>query len=463
MNTLALGANFLVTGVCIALCLAKRPFKLLDPAWAFIVGYFINYCIRPTLFLISPELGSAYGGMFNNDTIMHGFSKALAFAIVGFLGFVVGNLAFRRTSQKVARALPSPRLDGILQSRSVRWLALLFLAAGWWGLRSFLSEVGWAGSFLLLLQGGERNQFSEATFGHGGFTFAAQLSLVGWALICAHWIATPAPAEWERRSLRRVIQLSWFALTVCIWAAFGERSSLMAVLFVPLALRYTLARGEPDRESRQGRVPIKKLVLALAVLAFLVGGPLGLLFKQTEASTSAAISMSISAWDSFEFTVLAQNQLRTRDLRWGSTYFQDVMYSWLPRVLFPSKPERYGIVLIQDDLAPELEANVGATFPPGMLVEAFANFGYVGLFIIPLLIGIFCRAVYIRFAENDAFWIVLLSFLFSTLASFRSFGGFLSLLLANAIVLCVVIALCRVMESWRWVVGRLHLERVSQA
>jgi hypothetical protein len=463
MNTFALVVNFAVTGAIVALCLTKRPFKLLDPAWAFIVGHFINYCIRPALFLINPEMGSAYGGMFNNDTIMHGFSKAVAFASVGLLGFAFGNLAFSQTSQRLAQRLPCLRLDDVLRTRSVRWLALVFLAAGWWGLRSFLSEVGWVGSFLLLLQGGERNQFSEATFGHGAFTFAAQLSLLGWALICAHWIATPAPVAWERRTLRRIIQFLWFALTLCIWAAFGERSSLMAVLFVPLALRYTFARQDPERDSRLVKVPIKKLVLTLGVLAFLVGGPLGLLFKQTEASTSAAISMSISAWDSFEFTVLAQNQLRMRDLRWGSTYFQDVVYSWAPRALFPSKPERYGIVRVQDDLAPELQANVGATFPPGMLVEAFANFGYIGLFLVPLLIGIFCRAVYMRFAENDAFWIVLLSFLFSTLASFRSFGGFLSLLLANGIVLCLVIALCRVIESWRWMVGRLHLERVSQA
>ncbi len=450
MNTLALTLNYGLTALVAALCFTRRPFKLLDPAWAFLGGYFINYCIRPTLFLIDPELGSAYGGMFNNDVIMQGFAAAVLFAMWGLTGFAVGNLSFAGTAERFSRALPSPDLNELLESPSLRWIALAFLLVGWWGLRSFLSEVGWAGSFFLLLQGGERNQFSEATFGHGAFTFAAQLSLVGWALICAHWVATPLPDSWERRVFRRCTQLLWFALTVSIWAAFGERSSLMAVLFVPLGLRWAIRGRQVGSQDRSTpKVPIKKLAFALAAFAFLVGGPLGLVFKGVDASTSAAVSMSISAWDSFEFTVLAQNDLRSRELLWGTSFFQDVAYSWIPRALYPAKPERYGIVVVQDRLAPELLANVGATFPPGFLVEAFANFGYIGLFSVPLLIGVFCRALYIRFARNDAFWTVLLSFLFANLASFRGFGGFLALLLANGAVLWLVIMLCRVIESVR--------------
>jgi hypothetical protein len=457
MNAFLLTVNYCAVTLVVFLCFRKRQFKLVDPAWAFLGGYFINYCVRPTLFLIDPEMGSAYGGMFNNEVILRGFNGCMLFVMLGLLGFAFGNLAFPVASERLTKMIPSPDLRSVLETRSLRWIALVFLICGWWGLRSFLAQTGWVGSFLLLLQGGERNQFSEATFGNGIFTFAAQLSLVGWALICAYWIVTPVPVSTGRRILRRVIQMAWFVLTLSIWAAFGERSSLLAALFVPLALRYTLfGRTTNKNDLKRMTVPVRKILLSLAAFAFLIGGPIGLIFKGIEASSTAVISMSISAWDSFEFTVLAQNDLRVKDLALGATYLQDIFYSWVPRAIFQSKPERYGIVVIQDRLAPELLANVGATFPPGILVESFANFGYIGLFVIPLLIGIFCQSLYLRFYNNDAYWIVLLSFLFSNLASFRGFGGFIALLMANGLVLCFVIAVCRILESSRASLAQLR-------
>jgi oligosaccharide repeat unit polymerase len=402
------------------------------------------------LFLIDPELGSAYAGMFGDYKIFHGLGGALLFAMLGFAGFALGNLATPNLSWKLSRALPSFSLEKVLESKPLPWIAFIFLACGWLGLRSFLSVVGWTGSLLLLLQGGERGEFSEATFGHGNFTFAAQLSLVGWALICAYWIKTPLPKSAGGRLARRFTQLMWFLLTVAIWAAFGERSSLLSVLFVPLALRYTLhQRTNRSEQARPMTVPLRKLIVGISILVFLVAGPLGLIFKGTEASSAAAVSLSISAWDAFEFTVLAQSDLRTHDLHYGSTYLEDVFYSWLPRSIFPSKPARYGIVAIQDQLAPELQDNEGATFPPGILVEAYGNFGYIGLFLIPVLIGIFSHALYFKIYRDDTYWIVLLSFLFSSLASFRGFGGFIALLLAYGVVLGIVVLIGVTIESVR--------------
>ncbi|HSS97438.1 MAG TPA: O-antigen polymerase [Terriglobales bacterium] len=450
MNTLLLSINCFAVLLVSLYCFKRRPFKLLDPTWAFIGGYFINYCVRPALFLIDPELGSAYARMFGTGKILHGFSGTLIFAMLGLAGFAIGNLAAPNLSRKLSRTLPSFSLEKLFQSKSLPWIAFTFLACGWIGLRSFLSVVGWTGSMLLLLQGGERGEFSEATFGHGNFTFAAQLSLVGWALIFAYWVKTPLPKTTGGRLARRFTQVIWFLLTVTIWAAFGERSTLLAVLFVPLALRYSLHQKTKDSDqARALKAPLRKLVISISVLVFLVAGPLGLIFKGTEASPAAAVSLSISAWDAFEFTVLAQSDLRARDLHYGSTYLQDVFYSWLPRSLFPSKPTRYGIVVVQDQLAPELQDNEGATFPPGILVEAYSNFGYIGLFLIPLLIGIFCHALYFNIYRDNTYWIVLLSFLFANLASFRGFGGFLALLLAYGTVLFVVIKVALALETMR--------------
>jgi len=457
MNTALLTINYVATALVVLFCFRTRPLKLLDPAWAFIGGYFINYCIRPTLFLIDPELGSAYGGMFNNDVILRGFSVTMVFALVGLMGFALGNLSYSSASRKVSRMLPSPDAGKILKSKSLPWIAFALLVCGWWGMHGFIAAVGWTGSLLLLLQGGQRGEFTAAILGNGLFTFAAQLSLVGWGLICAYWTAAPLPSDTRGRLIRRITQAIWFLLTAAIWVAFGERSSLLVVLFVPVALRYTLQRKLGDSgELPPAGVPVRKILIGLAAGGFLVAGPIGLAFKGIEGSPAAAISLSISAWDSFEFTVLAQRDLRFHDLAWGSTYFQDLYYTWLPRSLFPSKPERYGIMVIQDRLASELLDNEGATFPPGILVEAFANFGYVGLFLIPLIIGMFCQALYLRLYRNDVYWIVLLSFLFASLASFRGFGGFVALLMANGVVLYVVLALGRMLERLHYSLSRLQ-------
>src|SRR3954467_12665457 len=98
MNITLLTFNYAATAFVALFCFKKRSFKLLDPAWAFLGGYFINYCVRPTLFLIDHNLGSAYAGLYDDVLILHGVSGSLIFALVGLAGFAIGNLAFKRTA-----------------------------------------------------------------------------------------------------------------------------------------------------------------------------------------------------------------------------------------------------------------------------------------------------------------------------------------------------------------------------
>jgi hypothetical protein len=446
MNTAVLILNYAVTAIVALLCFRRRAFKLLDPAWAFIGGYFINYCLRPTLFLIDPELGSAYWAMFDDAIIRRGFNSALIFAMVGLIAFAIGYLAFERTSLRVAGKLPATDLRSVAQGRILPWITFCFLLAACAGLYGFISEAGWVGTILELLQGNQRDGFMLVILGHGNYMFAMQLSLIGWALICIHWVGIPSTAGGGARALRRILQIGWFIVTLSIWVAFGERSSLLAVLFIPIALLQAFRSNEQEASGNVRKKP-RLIAIIVVVLFFAVAGPIGLFLKGLDASPAAAISMSISAWDSFEFTVIAQNDVRTKDLFWGKSYWGDLFYTWLPRALFPSKPERYGTVLVQDLLAPELMANEGATFPPGIFIEAFTNFGYVGLVVVPILIGIFCRAVDFRLRSSDWFWSVLMAVFFPNLASFRSFGGFLALLMANGLVVFAVVWACKAIRA----------------
>jgi len=439
--TILVAINYFAVAAFFFVRKRKRPFNLLDPAWAFLAGYFMNYCFRPTLFLIDPEVGLWYEGYLNPEAVFRaGLSGALVFALIGFVGFACGDLYCERSALRVSRRLPEPDLRRIARFAPYTVIAALFLALGMAGLWGFIREVGWSGSFLELMTGFQRGVFLQVIYGHGYYTFAMQVSLIGWALMCAKWFVYPKVQHGWRRMVRPIWRCGCLIGALLIWVAFGERLSILTVIFIPFALYFTMGAAQ-TRRSRQSS--LRRWAPVLIVVFVVVAGPVGLLMKQQEVSGPQVANMATSAWDSMEFTVAANKDLRFRDLFWGSSYISDIIYTWYPRAIFPEKPLRYGVVLIQDRLAPSMAASIGASFPPGILVEAYANFWYAGLFFVPLLLAVFCRAVYFRLQANSFFWLVQTALLFPQLASFRSLGWVIAMFMANFFVVVVVIVLCR--------------------
>jgi hypothetical protein len=60
MNLLLIALNCLGVMALGFFHLRRNRFNLLDPSWAFLGGYAINYCVRPALFAINPEVGGIY-------------------------------------------------------------------------------------------------------------------------------------------------------------------------------------------------------------------------------------------------------------------------------------------------------------------------------------------------------------------------------------------------------------------
>lgn len=425
----------------------RGRFVLIDPAWAFLAGFAINYCVRPSLYLYDPSVGGIYqDDIYPEALIRHSFTGALLLALLGISGFAIGDWLFFRRSP-VQRPLRDPsNLHQFSKSSFYRVVAFLLLIAGFIGLQGFVSASGWSGPILALLTGEQRDAFMEVILGRGYLTLAMQLSLVGWAMICAAWIAHPRHRTGLNRLGHASLRMAWFCATLLIWVAFGERSSIMTVLFIPMALYVTLSPMRTLEGRRTFRRAVVFLVLVVVLFAA-VAGPIGLAMKGKEISVPGIISMSISAWDAFEFTVAAQNYIKVPDLKLGTTYAEDILYTWLPRLLFPSKPERYGAVTVQDMVAPDLVLNYGATFPTGILVEAYANFWYVGVFFVPLLLAYLFRLLRDRVLDVNWFWIMQAVLLFPLLASFRSLGWVLAAVIANCIVVALITSACR-MVAW---------------
>src|SRR5262249_30704074 len=237
---------------------------------------------------------------------------------------------------------------------------------------------------------------------------------------------------------RRGVQIVWRCgcamAALLIWVAFGERSAIIAVIFIPFALYVSMRPAS--------RRTLFRWAPALLVLFVVVAGPLGLLMKSKIVTPPQIINMGTSTWDSMEFSVAAEQNYHVRDLFWGRSYMSDVVYTWYPRALFPRKPKRYGIVLIQDLMAPQL-AQFPGTFPVGILVEAYANFWYAGLVLVPMCLAIAYRAIYFKLHPSSFFWLVLMAILFQQLGSFRGLGAVFAGLEAQLLVLGLMIAACQ--------------------
>jgi hypothetical protein len=444
MNLLLIVLNCLGVTALALLHLRRNRFNLLDPSWAFLGGYAINYCVRPALFAINSEVGGIYQDyIYPAAMIREGANGAILFSMVGLLGFAAGDMFFPNAAKRLSLRLPSVPLREVSGNQLYGFMALVFFLLGGAGLYGFVRTAGWSGPLLELLAGGQRDAFMQVILGHGYFTLAMQLSIVGWALICAKWVGMPRRRTGTRRVLHAVLRSGWLVGTLLIWIAFGERASILAVVFIPIAFRFTIPPFDSAAARRQRR---RAAVWALAgVLTFAaVAGPIGLMMKGKDVDATGVVAMAISAWDSFEFTVAAQNFVGIAHLAWGSTYLGDFVYTWLPRAVFPWKPERYGAVVIQDRVAPDLRDSVGATFPSGFLVEAYANFWYFGVFLVPMGLAIVFRAIYHRLQAQDWFWIVQTALLFPMLASFRSIGWAGAALTANLVVVGSVVLAC----SW---------------
>ena len=196
----------------------RHPFILLDPAWAFLAGYAINYCVRPTLFLFDPSVGGIYqDDIYPEAMIRHGVNGALLFALLGLSGFALGDWLFERVATRMSDRLPTLPLKEFAQRASYSFFALFFLVLGGVGFYGFVSAAGWAGTLLELFSGGERDAFMQVILGHGYYTFAMQLSLLGWVMICAKWIAFPR----RRSGLRKAVHA-----LVTLWLVFWHHSHL---------------------------------------------------------------------------------------------------------------------------------------------------------------------------------------------------------------------------------------------
>lgn len=121
------------------------------------------------------------------------------------------------------------------------------------------------------------------------------------------------------------------------------------------------------------------------------------------------------------------------DFQYGQTFLQ---FFWLPipRVVWPDKPQAVGAFLAAI-LTPGTRARAGGGVATGLIGEAYLNFSYIGLIVVPMLFGLLVVWVdrYLARNSNDVMGVTI-GVLIGSMLSYNTYGYYA----ANGVVQMIV-------------------------
>jgi oligosaccharide repeat unit polymerase len=222
-----------------------------------------------------------------------------------------------------------------------------------------------------------------------------------------------------------------------------NRGLVVELLF--LALFISLAK----RHKANQKIKTGRLVFGLLAV-IIVGTYLGISRREdfsAEVSGPAFLAPVMFLSYTFDMSVMLRETIdRTEGYHYGSTWIEDVVYTYIPRAIFPSKPTIYGTVRLQTEVAPSLTPagdQFASTFPIGVFGEGYANFGFIGVPLTLFMLGVILKYMYNyclnlivekNLGTTQLFFILTyVALAGNPLGYLRSFGQFLAAIIADAI------------------------------
>ena len=394
---------------------------LLSPAFVFYVAYLASFAMRPPLQV--------------EGTLQYDFSwttlDTLLFAQGGSLltwyGFVCGYLL---TS---GRLEPASGTAGQVPSDQGLWAAVAYLLSASASI-AFSVALFALGVFTLDF-GTNRAVYSSSLHGAGHMylfnLIAGTLLLVG--LVCASFCSRPP------RLLAGVA-----------WAAYLVPNILVTNRFLVSAVLFALVLVFALRRVRSGGAISGSMVVGALLGLSAVGALLGLVRGLTEGLEYAEerrnpLVFFLWSFDQSEFFQNTLLNIRRFDL--GLSWLEDIAFVFLPRMVFPWKPDTYGAVRLQVEAMPDSaqpDGTFSATYPISIFGEAYVNFGIPGLALVGLALGFVLKLVFAQTLRAGVepryrFWPLLGFCLYvlvcaNSLGYLRSFGWFAATLIFHSTV-----------------------------
>lgn len=385
--------------------LQGRAIHPLEPLWPFLVCYAISFALKP---LFDRE-GFVTYDWFTFDDVSA--ARAVLAAAVALLAIYGGY--FSKAYRGVTSALPSIRREPTAaRSRAVAIgcalagllvLVILAHARGSW----FDLQAATAAAY--------RAEVVGSLYGQGHLSVLLALASFAPAIQLHTALRTRRTADWI--VLVAVVSCVGFVLAV----AYSRQMLLRAAILVLAVLHF------------RGNLFDRKTIVTAGAVILLAGGFLGLRQFERFDRASTAVLHSFAfvghTFDSFEFLAVALERLPPQGQLSGRSFVEDVALTYVPRRLFPEKPDVYGVVRVQNLVAPALAENhvSQSTYPPGFLVEGYVNLGLVGIVLLALGYGVALRTALEWFwPRRDRLWPLLMygGFVLDMTSMFRSAGQF---------------------------------------
>jgi hypothetical protein len=369
MPILSVALGSLLVATFLPLCarlIRGTPIHPLEPLWPFLVAYAITFVLKPLL----DGRGFATYEWFSFEPASA--TRAVAVATGALLILYAGYLSGGH--RLFSGLLPALRHEP--SAARTRGAAAVLLGAGAAAIWAILRTAHVPLTIGSAVAGDYRAEILRASYGHGYLTIL---------YACASF----APAMQIATALRTRRAVDWLLCAVMgagvgamLTVVYSRQLLLQAVIVMLVVLHF------------RGRLFSRVAIVMAGVAIVFVGGFLGARrVDNSRVDPLAAFAFVGHTFDSFEFLTRAIDELPAAGRLGGRSFIEDVTLTYLPRSMFPDKPDEFGAVRVQNLVAPSLSINAisSSTYPPGFLVEGYANFGYAGIAMIALAYGIGLR------------------------------------------------------------------------
>jgi hypothetical protein len=347
---------------------AGRSIEPLELLWPFLVCYAITFALKPILDRSGFTTYAWY--RFDEGLAAAAVTTATASLLLIYCGYCSG--AYRAALPFLPGAARDP------SAARVRTAAVALACVGMLAVASIMRLTGATLNVEDILSGSYRTRVLAASYGRGYITVLCTLASFAPALQLFVALRTKRTGDW----------IIFIAVTSAVLA-------IVTVLYSRQLLLQTIVMLLVILSFKTSWLGLKSLVAA-GIGILILGGFLGLRLRQDTSTPLQAFAFLGHTFDSFEFLSVALDRLPPEGHLGGVSVAEDVVYTYLPRRLFPDKPNVFGIVRVQNLIAPNLSAfsTARATFPPGFLVEGYANFGVIGLLLMGLMYGVGLRLAF---------------------------------------------------------------------
>ncbi|MEO0974839.1 MAG: O-antigen polymerase, partial [Pseudomonadota bacterium] len=386
--------------------LAKRRFDPFEPIVPFAFTILMGCTLRALALAFSGPDNHKVWVLTNNVPL--GELAAYSYWVpVSLLLFSLGYMCTRRR-------LPIEHLSGVVATRWDR--TTMILAAAAFVAVSLVATVKLGGSTGVdlsnLLAVSRKRAVEVATSSgdivyarHGYLLWLTSLAKVALFVLFVDVIASEKP--WRQRSLLARVLISvalvLLSLVVIIWPLISSsRSGVLEVFFgMVILITYLGFRGS----ARQRKRKFIRLGTVGVVFAFTLLAVVGVWrqFSQTGgildiSPTQALINNSVASGNFMPMArtgLIAKEMSGRHDWFYGESYLNTI-FAPIPRAAWPDKPTISVGLYVKSEIYGRPTTTNGS--PPGLLGEAFLNFSYLGILIVPIFAGMVLRVVYNSFS-----------------------------------------------------------------